>query len=145
LGAAGFIGSLACLLAIDHFAPSAQSPAEQVFKDAIMAGIASWIFFPSLILTLIPGLLAIAFNRAFHGAKWAWLKAATGILVFAGGLHALAPIQERARIGANVVVGQLGVAEPAATDAGEIATMWTLLLVAVANVVLGVWRQRIIR
>jgi hypothetical protein len=59
-----------------------------------MAEIAKWIFFPSFVLTLIAGLLAIAVNRAYHNVGWAWVKLATGILVFAGSLHALSPIQE---------------------------------------------------
>jgi hypothetical protein len=40
---------------------------------------------PSLALTLIAGLLAIAVNRAFHNAGWAWAKLATGIKVWGGG------------------------------------------------------------
>jgi hypothetical protein len=42
-----------------------------------MAEIVAWIFLPSLVATLIAGLLAIAVNRAFHDAGWAWVKAAS--------------------------------------------------------------------
>ena len=71
-----------------------------------MAEIATWISFPSFVLTLIFGLLAIAVNRAYHNAGWAWVKLATGILVFAGSLHALSPIQEEAKRNVSALAGQ---------------------------------------
>ena len=43
-----------------------------------MAEIATWIFFPSFVLTLIAGLLAIAANRTYHDAGWAWVKLQPG-------------------------------------------------------------------
>jgi hypothetical protein len=110
-----------------------------------MAAIATWVFLPSFVLTLIPGLLAIAVTPAFHNAGWAWIKAATGILIFAGGLHALAPIQDEARLSAEAVAGRLDPATLAGASEGEAATMWVLLAVSTANIVLGVWRPRIIR
>ena len=96
MGAIGFMGALACLLVLAWLAPPPASLAGYALMRSAMATIAAWVVFPSLVLTLIPGLLAIAVAPAFHEAGWAWIKAATGILIFAGGLHALAPIQEEA-------------------------------------------------
>jgi hypothetical protein len=110
-----------------------------------MAAIAAWVVFPSLVLTLIPGLLAIAVAPAFHEAGWAWIKAATGILIFAGSLHALAPIQEEARRSAEALARGLDPATLAGVSGGETGTLWLLLAVATANVVLGVWRPRLTR
>jgi hypothetical protein len=76
--------------------------------SAAMSSIATWMFLPSLALTLIAGLLAIAVNRAFHNAGWAWAKLATSF-------------------------------------SAERNSLWVLLAVATANVVLGVWRPRLTR
>ena len=95
------MGSLACLLVLSRLAPPPAELARYALIRGAMAEIAGWLVLPSLVLTLIPGLLAIAVTRGFHNAGWAWIKAATGILVFAGGLHALAPIQDEARVSAR--------------------------------------------
>jgi len=145
MGAIGFMGSLACLLVLDHLAPPPGSLAGYTLVRGVMAAIATWIYLPSFILTLVPGLLAIAVTPAFHNARWAWIKAATGILIFAGGLHALAPIQDEARLSAEAIAGRISPSTLVGTSAGETGTLWVLLVVSTANVVLGIWRQRIIR
>ncbi len=66
-------------------------------------------------------------------------------MIFAGGLHALAPIQDEARLSAEALAGRLDPATLAGVSGGEIGTLWLLLAVSTANVVLGVWRPRLIR
>ena len=139
------MGALACLLVLAKLAPPPGSIPAYALIRASMAEIAHWIVFPSLILTLAPGLLAIAVTRAFHDAGWAWAKAATGILIFAGGLHALAPIQEEARLSAEALAGRLDAASLTGVTGGESGALWVLLVVSTANVVLGVWRPRLMR
>jgi hypothetical protein len=108
--------------------------------------IATWILFPSLAVTLIAGMLAIAWNRAFHEAGWAWLKLATGVLIFQGGLvYVQWPINEEAERSASALAGHLPVAELAGSYGAQQGTLWVLLAVAIANVVLGVWRPRLKR
>ena len=145
IGSIGFMGSLAALLVLAHFAPPPSALAEYAEIRGAMAAIAAWVVFPSFVLTLIPGLLAIAVTRAFHNAGWAWIKAATGILIFAGGMHAFAPIQDEARLSAEALAGRLDPSALAGATTGESATIWVLLVVSTANVVLAVWRPRIIR
>jgi hypothetical protein len=145
MGAVGFMGSLACLVVLEHIAPPPSSLAGYAVIRAAMATIAMWVYVPSFLLTLVPGLLAIAVTPAFHNARWAWIKAATGILIFAGGLHALAPIQDEARLSAEAIAGRLSPTALAGTSSAEAGTMWVLLAVSTANVVLGIWRQRILR
>jgi hypothetical protein len=108
-----------------------------------MAEIGAWVVMPSLVLTLTSGLLAIAVTTAFHDAGWAWIKAATGILILAGGLHALSPIQDEARLSAEALAGRLDPATLTGIAPGEISTLWVLLAVSTANVVLGIWRPRL--
>ncbi len=139
------MGAIASLLVLMSYAPPPTSLAGYALMRRAMAEIATWIFFPSFALTLVAGLMAIAVNRAYHDAGWAWVKAATGILIFAGGLHALSPIQEEARRSASALAGQLDPATITESPGAERGTLWVLLAVSTANVVLGIWRPRLTR
>ncbi len=145
MGAIGLMGAMASLLVLISLSPPPASLAGYALMHGAMAEIVAWIFFPSFALTLISGLLAIAVNPAFHNAGWAWVKLASGILIFAGSLHALAPIQEEAEQSASAVAGQLDPATITASSGAEQGTLWVLLAVSTANVVLGVWRPRLTR
>jgi hypothetical protein len=146
MGAIGFMGAMACLLVLIGLASGVTTPSEYALLRAAMAAIAKWVFLPSLALTLIAGLLAIGLNRAYHNAGWAWIKLATGILIFEGGLTGVqGPMQEEAERSAAVLGGP---ADPAIVTVGpgpESGTLWVLLAVATVNVVLGVWRPRLTR
>ena len=87
------MGSIASLLVLISFSPPTSLASYALMHGAI-AEIATWVFFPSFALTLVAGMLAIAVNRAFHNAGWAWVKLATGILIFAGSFHVLGSIQD---------------------------------------------------
>lgn len=144
IGAIGLMGAMACLIVLLGFVPKPTSLPEYAMMTAAMGGIATWVFFPSLALTLIAGLLAIAANRAYHNAGWAWAKLATGILIFEWGFTAiLGPLQEEAELSARALAGGLDPATLTASIGSERNSLWVLLAVAVANVVLGVWRPRL--
>ena len=143
MGAIGLIGAMACLLVLIGSAPPPGSLAGYALMYGAMAKIATWILLPSLALTLVSGLLAIACNTAFHNAGWAWAKLLTGILMFEGGLaYVQGPIKEEAERSASALAGQLDPATLAASYGAERGSLWVLLAVATANVVLGVWRPR---
>ncbi len=144
IGAVGLMGAMACLLVLLVFVPAPASLSQYALIRGAMGGIAKWIFLPSLALTLIAGLLAIAANRAFHNAGWAWAKLATGIILFEWGLVAVqGPIQQEAEQSARVLAGQADAATLVASIGAERASLWVLLAVATANVILGVWRPRL--
>lgn len=146
MGAIGLMGAMAALLVLLSLAPPPTSLAEYASIRGAMGVIATWIFFPSLGLTLIAGLAAMAVSRAFHNAGWAWAKAASGILVFESGfVDVLGPMQREAERSARALAGQLDPATLAASLGAERGTLWVLLAVATANVVLGVWRPRLTR
>ena len=65
LGAIGMMGAMACLGVILLYAPPATALAEYAAVRSAMAMVAKWIFMPSLGITLIAGLLAIAASPAF--------------------------------------------------------------------------------
>jgi hypothetical protein len=144
IGAIGLMGAMACLIVLLGFLPKPTSLSEYALMTAAMSGVVTWVFFPSLALTLIAGLLAIAVNRAYHSAGWAWAKLATGILIFEWGFTAiLGPMQEEAELSARVLAGGADAAALATSLAAERTSLWVLLAVAAANVVLGIWRPRL--
>lgn len=135
---------MACLLVLIGLAPGAGSLAEYALMRRAMGAIATWVFFPSLGFTLVAGLLAIAFNRGFHNAGWAWVKLATGVLVFEGGfVGVLGPLQEGAEQSARALAGVVDPSTLPRSLVAERNVLWVLLAVATVNVVLGIWRPRI--
>ncbi len=109
-----------------------------------MGEIATWIFFPSLGLVVVAGLLAIAYTRAYQNAGWVWAKAGTGILIFEGGfIGVLGPMQQEAEQSAKALAGEVDPATLGISLGSELGTLWVVLVVAAVNVVLGVWRPRL--
>ena len=146
MGAIGLMGAMAALLVMLSFTPSPTALAEYALMRGAMGAVATWIFFPSLGATLVAGLLAIAVTRGFHNAGWAWLKAATGILVFESGfVGVLGPMQQEAEQSAGALAGKVDPATLAQSLGPERNTLWVLLAIATANVVLGIWRPRLMR
>ena len=144
IGAAGLLGAMAALLVLSFCAPPATSLAPYAAVRGAMGAVSTWMFLPSLGLSIMAGLLAVAFNRAFHNAGWAWAKLVSGVLLFEGGLQGIqGPMQNEAERSAVALAGH---GDGAALASGtERATLWVLLAVAVVNVVLGIWRPKLTR
>ena len=146
MGSIGLMGAMASLLVLLSLTPPPTALAGYAQMRGAMGAIASWIFLPSFALTLIAGLLAIALNRAYHAAGWAWLKAATGILIFEGGfVYVQGPMQAEAERSARALAGTFDPAMLGGALGPERNTLWVLLAIATANVVLGIWRPRLMR
>jgi hypothetical protein len=146
MGAIGLLGAMACLLVLLGLTPHPAQLAEYALLRAAMEGIARWVFLPSLGLTLIAGLLAIALTPAFHNAGWAWAKLASGILIFEWGFVGVqGPMQQEAALAASVLAGEADAAALALSVGAERVSLWMLFAVATANVVFGVWRPRLTR
>lgn len=136
---AGLMGAVAALAAALMAGHTAQSTPETLAVLRAMSNIAAWIIGPSLVLTVMSGLLAMVVTPAFQDAGWVWAKAATGILLLQAGLHVIGPIQEETK---HIAEGADGASVARLVDA-EINTLWLLLAVSVANIALGVWRPRL--
>lgn len=124
-------------------APGSISAAGYVPLMAALAKIAAWIVGPSMVLTVITGLWAMAATSAFQDAGWVWAKAASGLLILLGGLHVLAPLQEAAKRGAGALAGGADPTSVTRLLTAEGNTLLVLLAVSVANIALGVWRPRL--
>lgn len=146
LGAIGVMGALACCVVLVVVAPR-ESLAEYAALRAGIEAITRWVLLPSLALVLVSGLLAIAANRAYTDAGWAWVKALLGLVMFEG---TLITIQASARRAAEVAsaAAASGTANPGALEPllrTEWAGLWTMLVLSLANIVLAVWRPRFYR
>lgn len=143
LGAAGFVGAMAALAVLATLAPALVHTAGYLPLIKAMAEIAGWIIGPSMILTVVSGLLAMAVNPAFYDLGWIWLKAASGILVLEGGLHILGPLQDEAKRAAAALAGGPHPSDVTRLLSAETNTLWVLIAVSAANIALGVWRPRL--
>ena len=146
MGAAGMLGAMASLVAMLAIAPGPSALPGYAATRGAMGAVATWVFLPALAVTLLSGLLAMALNHAYLNAGWAWLKLATGVLMFEGGLvYVQGPMRQEAEQSARALAGRVDPATLAASLGAERNTLWVLLAVAAANVVLGIWRPRILR
>ena len=144
LGAIGMMGSLAACAVLVAVAPRESLVEYAAFRQGIEA-VTRIVLVPSLALVLVSGLLAIAFNRAWHDAGWAWIKALLGIVMFEG---TLLTIQASARRAAELsaLAASTATPDPVALEPllrTERGGLWLMLALCFANVVLGVWRPRI--
>ena len=138
IAAFGSGGGLAACLVIGLTA-NAASPVEFAAARQAIAAIARYVLVPSLAIVLITGLLAIAATRAFHDAGWAWVKALLGLSVFEATLVTVGASTRQAELAAAG-------ADPALLASllhSERNTLWLLLGLTVANVVLAVWRPKL--
>ena len=146
MGAIGLMGAMACLLVLFSFTPAPTSLSEYALMRAAMGGIATWVFLPSFALTLIAGLLAMAVNRGYQSAGWAWAKLLSGLLVFEWGFAAIqGPMQEEAELSARALAHEVDPATLGATLGAEWKSLCVMLALATANVILGIWRPRLTR
>jgi hypothetical protein len=145
IGAAGVLGSFACCLVLVIKGHAQSLVAYAAVRQAI-AAITQWLLVPSLGLVLVSGLLAIAVNRAFHNAAWAWVKALLGVSLFEGTLVTVSSsARQAADLAAMAANGHGDAAQLAQVLRTEWGGLWLLLALSLANVVLAVWRPRLYR
>ncbi|MGB5202462.1 MAG: hypothetical protein WBN68_19320 [Sedimenticolaceae bacterium] len=146
MGAIGMIGAMASLLILLTFTPEPSSLNEYARIRMAMGGIAEWLLLPSLGLALFSGLWSMGYTASFHNAGWVWAKLALGVVMFEGTLLAVqGPAQREAELSARALAGELDPAELGGAMAAEWGSLWVVLGVATANVVLGVWRPKFSR
>jgi uncharacterized membrane protein len=145
LGAIGVVGGLAACLVLVATAPTDPVVAYAATRQNI-ANLVRWLLVPSLALVIVSGLLSIAINEAYKNAGWAWIKALLGISMFEGTLLTVAASARHAAELSEKAVS--GAGEPELLEQvlrTEWGGLWVLLAVAVANIVLAIWRPRFLR
>jgi hypothetical protein len=129
------MGAMACLLVLLGFTPAPASLSEYALMRTAMGGIATWIFLPSLGLTLFAGLLAMGINSVYQNAGWAWAKLVSGILVFEWGFAAIqGPMQQEAELSSRALAHEVDPATLGTSLGAEWNSLWVMLPVATANV-----------
>lgn len=143
LASCGLIGGLlvyAILLAEAH----RDTPADLAHLRWSIAALSNYLLIPSLALALVTGLLSMVVHRRFLDKRWAWIKAALGLLMFKGVLTIVgAKADHAAALAERIASGAADVDALDSALAYEWATLAALLTLSVANVVLGVWRPRL--
>lgn len=142
IAACGLIGGLAAYMLMLTFAPQG-TPADYADLRETIKAISDYLLLPSLALALVTGLLAMVVHYPFQEKGWAWIKAATGILMFKGILTIVsAKAGHAAEMSRRIAEGT---APPDALNQLielEWGTLWIVMALSLANVVLGVWRPR---
>jgi len=146
LGAVGLAGALAAHLVLLASAPAPLAAGEYAAVRAGILAIGTWVLLPSLLLVLTSGLLAIAVHGPFREARWVWIKAVLGLAMFEGTLAVVqGPSQRAAELAQKAAAGTVEPAVLADTVSGEWRGVAFILVLALANVILGVLRPRLAR
>lgn len=145
LSASGLIGGLAAMMIVLALSPQG-SPETYADMRQTLASIARYALMPSLGVALVTGLLAMIVHSPFLDKDWVWIKALLGVSMFEG---VLVVIEGRARAAARLAREIAEGGAPTEAFASAIRMEWAALGVvmalSIANVVLGVWRPRIMR
>ncbi len=142
LGAIGVVGAFVAALILGFSAPAA-SPVDFAATQRNIHDLCRWLLMPSLGLVIASGLLSMAIVESYKSAGWAWIKALLGISVFEGTLlTVVAPARDAAALSALAVTGQGDPERLAELLRTERGGLWVLLCVALANLVLAIWRPR---
>lgn len=142
-GSIGLTGALAVQwLMLESMPPTTDLVAYAAVRGQ-MALVAKWVLFPSLAAVLVSGLLAMAWTDAYLRAGWVWLKLAFGVSVFEGTLIGVqGPARKEAALAAQALAGEVDPALLGATAVQEWRSTLVILFIAVANVVISIWRPK---
>lgn len=143
--ACGLIGGLlAYIVLLSGTAPA--TPVLIAEQRLAIAALSNYLLLPSMAVALISGLLSMAVHRPFQDKGWVLLKAALGLLMFKGVLTVIgAKADYAADMARRVAEGGAGADVLERTVAYEWYTLFAVLVIAVTNIVLAVWRPAFTR
>lgn len=144
MAAMALLGSLAALLVVYQQLPVPADNLEVYAQLRVaMERITTLVTLPSLVASIVLGLLSMAFVSGFHNAPWAWAKLLTGVLMLEGSLLGiLGPIQREATRALAAMSDLAWVEQLGSTVIAEQRSIWAVGAIATVNVILGVWRPR---
>jgi hypothetical protein len=140
VSSAGILGALATYMLVLSLAPQATVQDYANVRQTI-AALANYILMPSLALSLVTGLLAMAVHRPFQELRWVWIKALLGISMFEGTLAIIqAKAGSAAKLSAQIAAGGGDPKMLATAISSEWTTLYAITAISLANYVLAVWR-----
>lgn len=143
LAAAGLLGGLVVYMLLLVVAPQ-DTPAAYADLRVSIAAISNYLLLPSLAVVLLSGIAAMVLHDPYLHKGWAWLKAASGILMFKGILTIVgAKADYASTVAQRVAEGEVAAEVLARALTYEWATLVVMLALSVANVVVGIWRPRL--
>jgi uncharacterized membrane protein len=143
-GSIGMTGGYLTFLVL-LYAAEARPPAEALVLREAISRLFTVLIVPSVALALVTGLLAMAVHHAFMNAGWVWLKLSTTVVALEGSFGMQARAREIEALVRALARGEGDARELAGLAAREKGALAMLLVIAVANVVLGVWRPKLQR
>lgn len=145
LAACGLIGGLLVymLLLVEARQDTAEAYADLRWS---ISQLSDYVLMPSLAVVVVSGLLSMVVHRPYMDKRWAWVKAASGILMFKGVLTIVgAKANYAAGVAEQIARGEATRESLDAALAYEWYALGAILALSVANVILGVWRPRLKR
>ncbi len=139
-------GLVACL--VINLTASRASSVEFATARHLFSAISQYVLIPSMAVIVVSGLIAMMATRGYQDAGWAWVKAVLGISVFVATVRVVGGGNSQSELAAAATgaTGATGATDPAVIDAllrGERNMLWVLIVLCVVNVVLAVWRPKL--
>lgn len=145
LASCGLIGALAGYMVLLIFAPQETAGQYADVRQTIDA-LCCYVLMPSLGIALVSGLLSMAVHRPFQDKRWVWVKAFLGLSMFEGTLALIqAKANYAARLARDIADGKASADALAVALSSEWTTLYAIMALSIANIVLGVWRPRLER
>lgn len=139
----GIVGALIGYMLVLLYTPQ-DTPRAYADARSTISTLCNGLLIPSLAISLVTGLLAMAVHKPFMERRWAWVKAALGISMFEATLGIVQSKATTAAVVARKIAS--GEAEPGALGAA-LSTEWTalgtILFISAAQIALGVYRPKL--
>jgi hypothetical protein len=140
LGSTAYTGGLVAYMLLLATATPGSIEELSVLRQGV-ATISHWIIMPSLVVVLVSGLFALVVHHPFQQARWVWIKVILGLPMFEGTLLVVDSTAQRAaaRTAEAAANGVDGVLLQQLLQI-EWTGYWGILALAIANIVISVWR-----
>jgi hypothetical protein len=145
-GSFGMAGGIIAYMFLVQYGPELAVSADYVnLREAIHLA-SRWVITPSMMFVMVSGLLAMAVHHPFQNALWVWSKALMGLLIFEAVLASVdGPARRAAAAARDALEGEMTVEGLEAAVRDHWGALWMLLALSVVNVVLAIWRPRMLR
>lgn len=139
LGSTAYTGGLVAYMLLLATAAPGSIEELSVLRQSV-ATISRWIIMPALVVVLVSGLFTLVVHHPFQQARWVWIKILLGLPLFEGTLLIVDSTARRAA--ARTAEAAANGLDGALQDLVQIewTGYWGILTLAIANIVISVWR-----